>query len=185
MEIEVKARLKNEKVVVKKLTELGCKLSEPIVQDDTVWSKEAGSLKVFLSNDVFLRIRIQNREKIILTAKKPKAKSGHASLVKHEFEVVVDSEKEAQGILTLLGLQPAVHTKKIRRKTNYKDYEICIDEIENLGAFIEIEKIGEEKDANKIQKEMLLFLSSLSVSEDDVVKKGYDILMLEKEIKHF
>jgi predicted adenylyl cyclase CyaB len=74
-----------------------------------------------------------------------------------------------------------VRVVKKRKKTHYKDYEICLDEIENLGTFIEIEKIGNEKDADKIQKDMLDFLDKLRVSKNDIVKKGYDILMLEKQ----
>lgn len=182
MEIEVKARLKDKAGVMKKLTEFGCAFSKPKTQDDTVWSKKVGTLKMFLSNEAFFRIRIQNGSKIILTAKKPKAKTGHASLVKHEYEVVVDSAEEARGILRLMGLAEAVRVIKARRTANYKEYEICIDEIENLGDFIEIEKFGEEKSAKMIQKEMLEFLGKLGVSSDDVVKKGYDILMLEKSV---
>lgn len=167
---------------MQKLTELGCKFSEPIRQDDTVWVEKSGTLDEFLSNDFFLRIRIQDGSKVFLTAKKPKAKIGNESLVKHEYEVVVDSAEEVGGMLRLMNLEPAVQTVKSRIKAKYRDYEICLDEIDNLGAFIEIEKIGESVTAHQVQDEMLAFLGTLGVSGNDVVKKGYDILMLEKSV---
>lgn len=180
MEIEVKARLKDEQQVVEKLTQLGCAFSDVNTQDDMVWAERAGTLEEFLGNSVFLRIRIQNGDKVVLTAKKSKTKSGDGSLIKREHEVVVDSAEEARGILEMLGLKEVVRVVKRRRTAKYKEYEICIDEIENLGAFIEVEKIGGEEDAEHIQKEMTEFLGSMGISPEDKVSKGYDILMLEK-----
>ncbi len=177
MEIEVKAKLKDKDAIVQKLMKLGCEFSDTRIQDDMVWAKKIGSLKEFLSNDVFLRIRIQDGDKVILTIKSPKAKTGDVSLIKQEHEVVVSSAEEARSILLLLGLKEAVRIIKRRQVSHYKDYEICIDDIEDLGVFIEVEKIAEEKNAVEIQKDMFDFLVTLGVSPDDQVKKGYDILM--------
>ena len=177
----MKARLKDEKQVLEKLTQLGCVFSEVKTQDDMVWAERAATLEEFLGNSVFLRIRIQNGSKVVLTAKKSKTKSGDGSLIKREHEVVVDSAEEARGILDMLGLTEVVRVVKKRRTTKYKEYEICVDEIENLGAFIEVERISGEEDAERIQQEMTDFLLSLGVSPEDKVSKGYDILMLEKQ----
>lgn len=184
MEIEIKARLKDKDAVMEKLAALGCKFSPVKTQDDMVWIEKMGTMEEFLANPVFMRIRIQNNEKVIMTAKKSKTdlKAGGASnLVKREHEVVVDSAEEARGILEMLGLKEAVRAVKKRLTTEYGGFEICIDEVENLGAFIELEKIGEKDDAPQIQKEMSDFLATLGVSADDQVHKGYDILMLEKQ----
>lgn len=180
MEIEVKARLKDKDAIMKKLATLGCEFSPVKTQDDMVWVEKTGTLNEFLSNKVFLRIRIQNGEKVIMTAKKPKALSGDGALVKREHEVVVHSAEEARGILDMLGLKEAVRVVKKRQTCGYKEFEICVDEIENLGSFIEMEKIAEQEDAEAIQKEMFDFLGTLGILPEDQVKKGYDILMLEK-----
>jgi len=183
MEIEVKAKLKDKAAVLEKLSALGCTFSDSDIktQDDMVWAEKTGSLEDFLSNEVFLRIRIQNGqhgEKVILTAKSPKAKQGDESLVKREHEVVVSSADEARNILSMLGLREAVRVIKKRRTTKYDGYEICMDDVEGLGSFIELEKMADEKDAAHIQKGMLEFLMALGISPEDQVKKGYDILML-------
>ena len=102
MEIEVKARLKDRATVMGKLITLGCEFSEVKTQDDMVWVEKTGSLDDFLSNKVFLRIRIQNGDEVIVTAKSPKSKQGDESLVKREHEIVVSSADEARNILLSL-----------------------------------------------------------------------------------
>jgi adenylate cyclase class 2 len=138
-------------------------------------------METFLSNDVFMRIRVQNNEKVILTAKKPKNIAGEGNLVKREHEVVVDSAEEARNILEMLGLKEAVRTIKKRQTATCGEYEICIDEVEGLGSFIEVEKIAEENEADKILDEMMEFLAPLGITQEDKVTKGYDILILEKQ----
>jgi adenylate cyclase class 2 len=183
MEIEIKAKLKDKDVVMAKLKALGCEFSPVKTQDDMVWVKETGSLDTFLGNAVFMRIRVQDGKKVIMTAKQSKTnlQGGAENLVKREHEVVVDSAEDARGILAMLGLKEAVRAVKKRQTAHYKDFEICVDNVEGLGSFIELEKIADEKDAAQIQKEMSDFLQSLGVSPEDQVHKGYDILMLEKQ----
>lgn len=180
MEIEIKATLRDEVSVIAKIAALGCEFGAPVTQDDTVFVRVLGTLDDFLSNDVFLRIRIQGDGRVILTAKRPATK-GAEVLVKAEHEVQVNSAAEAKQILGLMGYQPAVRVKKTRRKTHYGAYEICLDEIEGLGAFIELEVMGEESEAAALQSRMFSFLQELGVQADDQVKKGYDILMIEKQ----
>lgn len=181
MEIEVKARLRNKEEVIEKLKELGCVFSAPKIQDDMVWVEKTGTLEEFLSNKVFLRIRVQNGTKIILTAKKSKTATGDGSLVKREHEVVIDNLEEMRGILEMLGLKEAVRVVKTRLKTSLNGFEICLDDIQDLGSFIELERMGTAEEAEQIQKEMYAFFAEIDVTPDDYIRKGYDILKLEKQ----
>jgi adenylate cyclase class 2 len=182
-EIEVKARIEDKDGLVKRLAALGCALSKPISQDDTVFTKKVGKLDEFLSNEEFLRIRIQDDGKVILTAKKPADKNNKSkeNLVKREYEVEVSSADDARGILEFLGFKEAVSVKKIRQTAHYGKYEICVDEIVGLGSFIELEEMGDSKQAAANQRDMFAFLMSLGVSPEAQVNKGYDILMIEKQ----
>jgi adenylate cyclase class IV len=69
LEIETKARLADRDAVMQKLEALGCAFVAPKTQDDTVYVAKTGTLEEFLSNDVFLRIRIQDGQKVVLTAR--------------------------------------------------------------------------------------------------------------------
>ncbi len=180
-EIEVKARITDREAVREKLAALGCAFSNPITQDDTVYTVKVGTLEEFLSNDIFLRIRIQNDGRVILTAKKP-VKKGAENLVKIEHEIIVSVAEEGQAILEMMGYQQAVRVKKTRQTAHFNDYEICLDDIEGLGSFIELEQMWESAEADGIQEKMFAFLMSLGISPEQQVKKGYDILMIERDI---
>jgi len=175
-EVEIKARLKNKKAVMDKLTALGCTFEPAVTQEDTVYARNVGSLKEFRNNDVFLRIRVKNKKKIIFTIKKRMANDLDA--IEHEVEV--SSREEMEQALFLMGFKEAIRVNKTRVTTRYDNCEICIDEIENLGSFIEMEKLTEEGDSEKIQEELFEFFLTLGITKDDRAFSGYDILMFQK-----
>jgi len=175
-EIEVKAILKDATQVVEKLTSFGCTLSEPIRQVDTVYTKIVGTVEEYLTNDHYLRIREKSDGRFIFTYKKPAVK-GVLTKVEHETEI--KNAKELEQVLLLMGYQIANRVTKVRRTTQYKEFEICLDEVEKLGSFIEVEKMS-DADVTVVRNEVNVFLESLGVSLSDEVKKGYDILAIEK-----
>ena len=141
-EIEVKAYLKNEEQIIEKLKALGCILSESIRQIDTVYTRiPAKTVDEYFKNDHFVRIREKSDGKFILTVKRPLSKEIQAKI---EHETEVKNIKELEQALFLMGYNIANKIIKVRRITNYKEFEICIDEVENMGSFIEIEKMSEE-----------------------------------------
>ncbi len=119
---------------------------------------------------------MKNGKKVLFTAKK-KTKNGLEAI---EYEVEVSSRDEMEKALLLMGLQEAVRINKTRIITHYDGCEICIDDVENLGAFIEMEKLVEDGDALTIQEELFQFFEKIDISRDDRVMVGYDILMLSK-----
>ena len=175
-EIEIKAYLKDEAKVIANLRNLGCELSAPIRQVDTVYTRiPANTLEEYLTNDHFVRIREKSDGKFIFTVKKPLSKE---VLTKAEHETQIMNNKELELALGLMGYKLASKVIKVRRTTNYKDFEICIDEVEKLGAFIEVERMS-DGDVDQVRKDLNEFLLSLGVSTEDEVRKGYDILEIE------
>ncbi len=175
-EIEVKAKLTDKKGTIEKLKSLGCVFSKPVTQEDTVYVEKMGSLETFLSNTAFLRIRVKDGVKIIFTVKR---RTGALQAIEHEVEV--SSKSELEGMLSLMGYTVAVVVNKVRITTEYNGCEICIDEVKDLGTFIEMEKMVEEGDFEQIQKELFTFLMSVGIAEKDRAFAGYDILMLQKK----
>lgn len=177
-EIEVKARLKNPDQVIQNLKNLGSELSEPIKQIDTVYTKIVGNVEKYLTNDHFLRIREKSDGKFIFTVKKPLSKD---VLTKLEHETEIKNAKELEAAIFLMGYQTANKVIKSRRTANYKEFEICLDEVEELGSFIEVEKMSDQ-DPNIVRKEVNEFLISLGVYLEDEVNKGYDIMAIENKM---
>ena len=176
-EIEIKARLKDRDAVMANLAKLGCEFEAPIIQEDVVYAKHVGSLEAFNSNDVFLRIRVRSDRKIIFTLKQRKS-ANRLSATEHEVEI--RSKEEMEKILSLMGFKEAVRINKKRVITHHDGCEICLDEVEGLGSFIEMEKLTEDGDAEAIQEDLFTFFQSLGIKKEDRVMVGYDILMLQK-----
>lgn len=183
-EIEVKATLRNKEAVLKKLEELGCALGDAISQDDGVFVEHIGSIEKYLSNKAFSRIRVTGDGDIIYTLKYHLVeRSGDPTSTPMEHEVKINSREEMEKILNALGYTEAVRTKKTRRKGKHQAWEICIDEVEGLGSFIEIEELGDAKDAERIHASMLTFLGTLGIAPEDMFTQRYDLLLLEKAIQ--
>jgi predicted adenylyl cyclase CyaB len=138
-EIEVKARVSDMQAIEEKLRALGCTISEPVIQDDTVFVDYSEAYDQMSPGKNFLRIRKSN-DKTLFTVKQPQ--QGELDCFEHETEIS-DAEEMRQAIL-LMGYHEAIKIYKTRRKTNYGEYEICLDEVRDLGTFIELEffKIG-------------------------------------------
>ena len=178
-EIEVKARVSDLEVLAKKLENMGVVLSEPIIQNDQTFIDESyGSYDKFQPGRNILRIR-ENNGKFIFTLKQPQSNE----LDSFERETEVTDPKEFREALLLMGYKPAVEIHKVRRKAKYKDYEICLDDVKELGAFVEVEKITDNEAADKVQDELFNFLETLGVSKDNREIHGYDTLVYLKQLR--
>ena len=177
-EVEVKARLRNESEVIRKLEELGVQLSEPITQEDKVYFPVGAVFAEEGNKDPALRIRDQNG-RYIFTYKKPDKNN----LDKIEFESEITDPEEMAKMCEALGFELRTQIKKTRRKAKYNEYEICLDEVDQLGSFIEAESLFEDGDSEHIQKELFSFLETLGVTKEDQVFEGYDIMLYKLQNK--
>lgn len=114
-------------------------------------------IRNFKETDEALRVRYSNN-KIILTYKGPKLDK--VSKSREEYEAFVSGEIEQ--ILQKLGYDELLRVKKKRKVYKYKEYIISIDEVEDLGEYLEVElKSNNLQDVEKIENLFdLLFLES-------------------------
>ncbi len=172
-EIEVKAKLNNSEKVISNLKKLGCVLSEPVTQHDTIFvGDDYGAFDEFQADKNLLRVR-ETEGKFILTLKQPK--SNEQDAIEHETEV--KDAGEMREILQHMGLHEAVRVKKARMKTHYNEWEICLDEVDGLGLFIEVEKIADDPDVEAVKNELFDFLKGLGIKPEDRITNGYDTLI--------
>ena len=89
---------------------------------------------------------------------------GQIKLVSDEYEFAVDDGNAARQMLAALGWQKIVTVDKVRLESKTKDYTICIDEVAELGLFIELEVLTEDSaDVKNIQQQMRNFLKNLNI----------------------
>ncbi|MCC6323216.1 class IV adenylate cyclase [Candidatus Nomurabacteria bacterium] len=177
-EIEVKAKITDKETLMKKLVDLGCTFDISKYQIDKVYFPN--NIKFTGGNIVgqnILRIRtetIGDKTKSLFALKY----SPTQALDKIEKEFEISDPIQMHESILMLGYYLFVEVKKNRIVGKYKDYEICIDEVEDLGSFIEVEKLVEENiDSVQIFQELYEFLEGLNVDPKQNVSQGYDILL--------
>lgn len=170
-EIEIKARVRDEKSLRAQLISKGVKLSESIKQHDQVFGLPGA---IGGSHGNWLRIRTENNKKYIFTLKR--SVTGQLDSIEHETEVA--DVVEMANIINELGYVPYSDITKIRQKAKIGDIEICLDKVEKLGVFVELEKLCEhDADIAKITAELWQFLHSFGINKTDEVLEGYDVMI--------
>ncbi len=76
----------------------------------------------------------------------------------------IEDANEIAHMLERLGYAHGVPIKKTRQIAKYNQLEICIDEVDGLGIFIEVEQLtNDDVDGDEIQKKSLEFFDAILV----------------------
>jgi len=172
-EIEVKAKILDFNDIKQKLIDLGCKFSKPLLQKDTIYIHKSIKYTDIKQGDSVLRIRDSNG-KFIMTLKYQL----ETKLNNIEKEIVIDDPIQGDAILKYMDFKEVVKITKTRIKCKYNEYTICLDNIDKLGSFVEVEKMTNAKDGTKVQNKLFDFLKTLGIKKEQQVFKGYDTLNL-------
>ena len=170
-EIEIKARVRNKDHLLQLISQENIKLSPPIRQHDVVYA--VPGVKDNAPGSVWLRLRTENDQKTIFTLKKQHR--GSLDSIEHETEIT--NRDEMEKIISTLGFTLYSNLTKTRQKAKLNDVEICIDEVQDLGTFIEVEKLTDENaDGRVIEVELWKVLESFGIGRSDQVHEGYDVM---------
>ena len=103
-----------------------------------------------------------------------------------EYETKLEDIDKLNKIFKALNYESLVVVDKTRKVWIYKDYEISIDSVKNLGDFVEIEYINENKkqDPERITDKMVYFLKNIGCGRIKRNYVGYPFqLMFPEEVK--
>lgn len=181
-EIEIKILSKNLKEVELKAKEQGCIFSDPIIQHDTIYSSKNSNNDFWeqtKEGDIILRIR-----RLANTAEFNLKQQRSNEMDNIEYETKIENPEAMHQILFILGWTPSVEVKKVRRKGKIGNYKICLDQVEELGDFVELEKMTDDNaDPNQVREELFQVLESLGLSRQDEEIKGYDTQIFQLHLK--
>ncbi len=172
-EIELKFKVENLEGIISQLESFGCKIGTPIFQNDRIFVEDLNNVES-KEGSVWLRLRKLN-DKIELNYKK----QGAIKAESQEIEFEVSSYEKANDLLTALGFKPWVQVNKVRRYTKYKDCNICIDQVERLGNFVELELLIEEQDDINYEEKLFTIASELNIDLSYRIFSHYDTMMAE------
>lgn len=170
MEVEVKFKLKEG--VEEKVEEIAKFVKEKF-EEDIYFSHPC---KNFAETDEALRLR-KDPEGFTLTYKGPKVEKETKS--REEVKLKVESYEKAKDLLEKIGFKPFAEVKKLRKIYRTENgITICIDNVFNLGNFLEIEVEGDLKR----KEEIFRVASFLGYERSESITKSYLEMLLEKEL---
>ena len=148
IEIEVKLKINDCDVLEKHLLGQGYKLTETLRETDTYFD---GGINGIKKSGQALRVRrtvncVTGKEQSAITFKGKKIDT--VSMARLELETGVESGEAAERILCALGFYPVqpivVKTRKILKNGNIC---ACLDDVQGLGTFLELEIMAESEAA--------------------------------------
>jgi adenylate cyclase class 2 len=170
MEVEIKAPA--PKGFEKRLSSLNAEFREEVIEEDIYFNHPC---RDFASTDEALRIRktIRENTEICITYKGPKIDKDTKS--REEINMTVNDLKGAEDLLRKLGFVAVAEVRKKRRYYRAGTLTICVDHVDNLGDYVEVECIGTYEEC---RERVLNTASALGLS--DYERQSYLELILQR-----
>ena len=169
LEIEVKAYADNLARVEERLKEMGAVFIAEVCEKDTYFNHPDRN---FAATDEALRIRVTDKQSF-LTYKGRKIDA--KSKTREEIEIALGDADSAKLLLLRLGFKPVAEVRKIRKRYKIGEFEICLDGVEGVGTFVEVETKGENM--VELRDHALAILEKLNLRKTE--RKSYLELQLE------
>lgn len=180
LEVEVKYRVVGSAAVVARLLTLGAELAEERTDADQYFNAPDRDFK---QTDEVLRLRRIGHENR-LTYKGPKRDA--ATKTRQEVEVRLadggGTAADAEQLVVLLGYRPVATVCK--RRTVYHltraglPIEVCLDELDGVGSFVEVEVVAEESQFEGAKAVVLELAAQLGLRDQE--RRSYLQMVLEK-----
>ncbi|MBU2559281.1 class IV adenylate cyclase [archaeon] len=171
LEIEIKARVKNKREIKARIREAGGEYLRTETQDDAYFAHPS---RDFANTDEAVRIRTVGDEYFFTYKGK---KLDYQTKTREEIEIHIGSAGKMAEILERLGFTLVANVIKVREYYSLDDYWVAVDEVFDVGLFIEIEKHGTDYEPD----ELVELIESLGIERTQMERKSYLELLLESK----
>ena len=172
-EVEVKVRADHDDVR-ERLAELGAEPVNAVTQVDTYYDAPH---REFAETDEALRVRREGDATTRLAYKGPLVED--ASKTREEHETAVADAQAVRGILDGLGFAPAAVVEKRREVYGYAGYTVVLDDVADLGEFVEVETEAGEAAIDDAREGAFELLRELGLDPGDQIRTSYLGILLE------
>lgn len=180
MEIELKFPLLNHENTITNLKTIARLDKQDDFQKDIYYNP---AHRDFLSKkpiSEWLRLR-ESKKGFSLNYKKWHNEDGNKTVSCDEFETKIGDIESFKKLFESLNFKELITVEKIRNSWNYKNTEIAIDEVKELGNFIEIEAKGDFENIEEAKKHLYLILKEIRAEVGEQDFEGYPHLLLKKK----
>jgi adenylate cyclase class 2 len=171
-EVEVKYRVRDTEGLLAALKSRAIELGVPIRQDDQAYAPDGWAYGDPRRGVPFARLRTVDGGHIF-TLKRP-AENLHSC---EEHETAIADRDQMHRAILAMGFCPTVRIVKLRRTGTLGDLVLCVDELEGLGVFLEVERmVADDVPGEAVQDELSRFVASLGI-ETERIGQTYDSLV--------
>ena len=182
-EIEIKLPIADRDSVHAKLIQLGFQEKARIRECDMYYNSDYHDVKKLGE-----ALRIRKSTNLLTGITKAQInfkgkKIDKVSMSRQEYETVVEDAESMDQILKSLGFSPVAGVAKTRIYLQQEEMTACLDQVDGLGDFLELEVIAyEETLCEKYLENMEQLLTSLGLSMKDTVRTSYLGMLLREKI---
>ncbi|NVI91490.1 class IV adenylate cyclase [Actinomadura sp. BRA 177] len=171
-EIEVKYRVIEQDALLHALTDQGVSLCTPILQEDQAYAPTWWDYGKPKTGVPFGRLRtVQGQH--LFTVKTPQDNE----MACLEAETIVADAEQMHDALLQMGFRPTVRIVKERRTGRAGRWSLCVDQVEGIGPFLEIEAVTTADESGlAIQAQLDAWANNLGVKLERVTDT-YDSLV--------
>jgi adenylate cyclase class 2 len=98
-----------------------------------------------------------------------------------EYETAIEKPEQIAKIFQALDIHPVIVVNKQRKSYLYRNIEISVDEVEELGTFVELEMKGDFNSPEEAQAQLFSLAEELGLQKERQDHKGYPRLLLEQK----
>lgn len=172
MEIEIKAKVGDLGEIRKKLLDLGVVFTNSEQQDDSFFKPNGREMEDQAPGSSIVRIR-RGKNSSFLNMKEMTPESG----VWKEHETEITNPDETRRIIEKMGYSHIFDINKTREKGSIGCINVCLDNIKQLGKYIELEILGDNVDEAK--QKILELLNKIAINESQIEQRGYARIISE------
>ena len=181
-EIEIKIPIEDPERIMKSLMIRGFQKYQKVIEEDMYYNSEYHDVR---KHDEALRIRKtrdlftgKTRAQINFKGKK----MDQISMSRREYETGIEDPDCMEKILGAIGFTRVAGVKKTRNYLRREEMTACLDQVENLGDFLELEVIVRKENLReKCLVQMREILQELGLSMDNTVRASYLSMLMGKE----
>ena len=183
LEVEAKARAPNLAAVEARLSGLGAILESNKIERDEYFAHPS---RDFARTDEALRLRVITADdgggwsRAELTYKGAKVDASTKSRPEETVEIPLDQVEGLRRVLAHLGFRPVASVEKSRREFLHEGLTVCLDKVEHVGDYVEVELISADLEGARAR--VLSLFKELEL--DPTERRSYLELLLERQKRH-
>lgn len=149
--------------------------------DEYYYDPKRDTLKPDANNNLLHCLRLREKNNSYTITYKDDVFDGDTWLYSNEYETSVEDINTLKTIFEKLELKKFITIDNKKETYIYKDYEIVLEDVKDLGLFMEVELCtNDDVDVKKVKKEIQQFIDSLNIKVTSELNMGKPEMYMKK-----